>query len=108
VSDRPRYTMRVEDVVEHPVLSISAVTEPPTGHPADSLSFEFRAAEGGEVYMILLADGEGNDLRDSTTQAEYEAIMEEAVWRYEPLRFARRWLMDSEHPTAQWWREYNR
>ncbi len=108
MTDRPRYTMRVEDVVEHPVLSISAVTEPPTGHPADRLSFEFRAAEGGEVYIILLADADGNDLLDSTTQSEYEAIMVEAVWRYNPLRFARRWLMDSEHKTAQWWREYNR
>jgi hypothetical protein len=105
VSDRPRYTMRVEDVISHPVLSISAVTEPPTGHPADRVSFEVRAEEGGEVYMILLADGDGNDLLDSTTQAEYEAIMVEAVWRYNPLRFARRWLMDSEHKTAVWWRE---
>jgi hypothetical protein len=105
VSDRPRYTVTVEDVVEHPVLSISAVTEPPTGHPADSLSFEIRAAEGGEVYIILLADADGNDLLDSTTQSEYEAIMVEAVWRYSPLIFARRWLMDSEHSTAVWWRE---
>jgi hypothetical protein len=108
VTDRPRYTMRVEDVISHPVLSISAVTEPPTGHPADRVSFEARAAEGGEVYIILLADADGNDLLDSTTQAEYEAIMVEAVWRYNPLRFARRWLMDSEHKTAVWWREYNR
>jgi hypothetical protein len=105
VSDRPRYTMRVEDVISHPVLSISAVTEPPTGHPADSLSFEFRAVEGGEVYITLLADGDGNDLLDSTTQSEYAAIMIEAVWRYNPLRFARRWLMDSEHKTAVWWRD---
>jgi hypothetical protein len=105
MSDRPRYTVTVEDVVEHPVLSISAVTEPPTGHAADSLSFEIEALERGGVYINVMADGDGNDLRDSTTQAEYEAIMVEAVWRYSPLIFARRWLLDSEHSTAVWWRE---
>ncbi len=86
------------------VATMRCTTEPETGAPADHLWIEVEVCKDAEVRLHLVTDREGHDLRDSTTQAEYEAIVAEAVKRYNPIWRAKKWLRQQDCGVARWWR----
>ncbi len=86
------------------IATMRCSTEPDTGAPADHLWIEVEVCEDAEIRLHLVTDREGHDLRDSTTQAEYEAIVAEAVKRYDPIGKAKRWLRQQDCEVARWWR----
>ncbi len=86
------------------IATMRCSTEPDTGAPADHLWIEVEVCEDAEIRLHLVTDREGHDLRDSTTQAEYEAIVAEAVRRYNPIGKANKWLRYQNCDVARWWR----
>ncbi len=86
------------------IATMRCSTEPDTGAPADHLWIEVEVCEDAEVRLHCVTDREGHDLRDSTTQAEYEAIVAEAIKRYNPISNAKHWLRQQDCEVARWWR----
>jgi hypothetical protein len=108
VSESATYIVEFHDTEEisHAlrIATMRCSTEPDTGAPADHLWIEVEVCEDAEIRLHLVTDREGHDLRDSTTQAEYEAIVAEAVRRYNPIGKANKWLRYQNCDVARWWR----
>jgi hypothetical protein len=108
VSESATYIVEFHDTEEisHTlrIATMRCTTEPDTGAPADHLWIEVEVCEDAEIRLHLVTDREGHDLRDSTTQAEYEAIVAEAVRRYNPIGKANKWLRYQNCDVARWWR----
>ena len=94
----------LEDIDEDKRLLQISLT-PPDGVTVAAGGIDIHYSELGDVEIATLYDCEGYDLRDSTSQPEYEVAMKEVIVRFDPLGSARRWLYDSEHDAAVWWRE---
>jgi hypothetical protein len=86
------------------IATMRCTTVPDTGAAVDLLWIEVEVCEGAEIMLYKVKDRDGYDLLDSTTSAEYEAIVAEADKRYDPIGKAKHWLRHQDCEVARWWR----
>lgn len=86
------------------IATMRCVTDPDTGAPADHLWIVVEVCDDADVRLYEVKDRDGYDLRESTTQAEYGAIVSEAIKRYNPIGKAKDCLRQQDCEVARWWR----